>query len=234
MICVTIGRGRHSSLAEEWKAGGRGRRRAGRAADRLPPPRAGPEADPQGAAHAAGLHHPPRRRRRPLARQRGEAPAAAPRGDRRWGSITSTSRWTSPPRSAGSARPSGSSATTTSRARRSTSSDIAEQCEEFDADVVKIATDGHDAGRGLAGPAARRRRQGARRSRSRWARSASSPASSGPSSAPRSPTPASIPSGSSPPGCSRITILKKRLLLRPDRRRDRGLRRASATRSSRA
>ena len=33
--------------------------------------------------------------------------------DRRWASITSTSRWTSPPRSAASARPSGSSATTT-------------------------------------------------------------------------------------------------------------------------
>ena len=95
------------------EAGGRGRRRAGRAADRLPAPRAGPEADPQGSAHAAGLHDPPRRRRRPLARQRGEAPAAPPRGDRRWASITSTSRWTSPPRSAGSARPSGSSATTT-------------------------------------------------------------------------------------------------------------------------
>ena len=38
----------------------------------------------------------------------------------RSGSITSTSRWTSPPRSAASARPSGSSATTTSRPRRST------------------------------------------------------------------------------------------------------------------
>ena len=103
--------------------------------------------------------------------------------------------------------------------------DIAEQCEELDPDVVKIATAATtlaEASRVLAPGQPSPRPP---RSRSPWARSASSRGSSGRSTAPRSPTPASIPSGSSPPGMQPLPDPQERLRLRPDQRRDRGLRR---------
>ena len=141
MICVTIGRGRHSSLAEEWKAAAEAgvdlvelrldclrrepdlkRILAKRPTPWSSPSAGGPTAASGGATRRSGSRCSARRSR--------------------WGSTTSTSRWTSPPRSAGSARPSGSSATTTSRRSPPTSRTIAEQCDEIDADVVKIAVRG--------------------------------------------------------------------------------------------
>ena len=71
MICVTIGRGRHSSLAEEWKAAAE----AGVELVELRIDCLRREPDLKrilkAAPHAARLHDSPRRRRRSLAGQRG-------------------------------------------------------------------------------------------------------------------------------------------------------------------
>ena len=86
--------------------------------------------------------------------------------------------------------------------------DIAEQCDEMDADVVKIATNAESLDRCRYASSSSEPESSCRRSPSRWARSGSSPGSWGPSTRRRSPTPASTPSGSSPRGCPPFQVLK--------------------------
>ncbi len=140
MICVTLGRGRHASLAEEWnEAAAAGAELVELRLDCL---RREPDLKRILANRPTPLVFTIRRgvdggiwrgsedrRRQLLAR-----PIAA------WGSTTSTSRWISRSRFAGSARRSGSSRyhnlkkTPTELIRISR-----EQCDEMDADVVNIA-----------------------------------------------------------------------------------------------
>ena len=140
MICVTIGRGRHSSLAEEWKQA------AEAGVDlvelRIDCLRREPDLKrilkDRPTPLVFTIRRGSRRRISGVAtKTSGSSSCARPS---RWGSITSTWRWTSPPRFAGSARPSESSATTTSKTTPVDLEDIADKCAEFDPDVVKIAT----------------------------------------------------------------------------------------------
>ena len=116
MICVTIGRGRHSSLAEEWKAAAEAGvelvelridcLRRDPDIKRILANRPTPWSSRSAAAPTAASG---------AATKRNASNTFARRSSR--ASTTSTSKWTSPARSAGSARPSGSSATTISRRR---------------------------------------------------------------------------------------------------------------------
>ena len=113
---------------------------AGRAADRLPAPRAGSEADSQGAADSAGFHDSPRGGRRSLARQGGSSGSSFCARRSRRGSITSTSRSDI----AGKIRRFGKTKRIISYHNMKTTpvdiEDMSDQCAEFDPDIIKIAT----------------------------------------------------------------------------------------------
>ncbi len=215
MICVTIGRGRHASLAEEWKQA------AAAGVDLV-------ELRVDWLRRAPDLKRILAERPRPASsRCAGEQTAASSEATRRSasncsvrrssrGSITSISRWTSPPRSAGSARPSGSSAITTCGRPPTTSirspSNVTRGTPMWSRSPrwpPRCPTP-----RAFCNSAPRPRSQP---SRSRWDRLVSSPASSARSSSPRSPMRASTPSAPSRRD-AQLSSVHARLLLQPDQR----------------
>ena len=200
MICVTIGRGRHSSLLEEWKqAAEAGAELVELRIDCL---RREPELKRilKNRHTPRRVHDSPRDRRRIVAGQRRQAATVPARGGRAGRRIR---------------RPRDGHRHQDSPVRQDKAD---RQLSQHEDDAGRPARHrrqmrgvrprrgqdrhrGDNSGRGLAGLASGRPRPRGRRSRSRWARSAYSPESWVPSTVRRSLMPASIPSESSPWGC---------------------------------
>ena len=156
MICVTIGRGRHSSLLEEWKAAAEAGAELVELRHRLPAARARPQANPGRTAHADGLHHPP-----------GGATAGSGGATRRSGSGCSARRSSLGVDYVDLEMDIAAQIRRFGKTKRIISyhnlkktpddlADIAEQCDELDADVVKIATLASSLADAVAGPPGRR------------------------------------------------------------------------------